>query len=235
MGKFEDLTGQVFGRLTVMQRGDTAKNGDIRWWCQCSCGNPDLILVRTYNLKSEHTQSCGCIRNEKSKQLGRNKKYNQYDLSGEYGIGYTNNGEEFYFDLEDYDKIKDYCWYIDGHGYVASGGGVLMHRIIFPTEKGYIPDHIHGKSTNNDNRKSNLRVATDSQNHMNMRLSARNTSGVTGVSEHKCGGWVAHIKAGKITKSKFFKNKSDAIKQRKEWEALYFKEYSYENSQKLSI
>lgn len=233
MGKFEDLTGQVFGRLTVIKIGDTAKNGDIRWWCQCNCGNQDLVLVRTYSLKSGHTQSCGCIRYEKSKQLGKNKKYNRYDLSGEYGIGYTDNGEEFYFDLEDYDLIKDYCWYIDGHGYVASGGGILMHRIILPTEKGYVPDHIHGKDTNNDNRKNNLRVATDSQNHMNMRLSARNTSGVTGVSEH-LGGWIAHIKAGEITKRKFFKNKSDAINQRKEWERLYFKDYSYENSQKIN-
>ena len=29
------------------------------------------------------------------------KQYNNYDLSGEYGIGYLFNGEEFYFDLED--------------------------------------------------------------------------------------------------------------------------------------
>ena len=234
MGKYEDLVGQKFGRLTVIKKGDVAKNGDIRWWCQCDCSNLAPVLVRTYSLKSGHTQSCGCIRNEKSKQLGRNKKYNRYDLSGEYGIGYTNDGEEFYFDLEDYDLIKNYCWYIDGHGYVASGSGILMHRIILPTEKGYVPDHIHGKDTNNDNRKSNLRIATDSQNHMNMRLSVRNTSGVTGVSEHP-GGWIATIKAGDVSKRKFFKSKSDAINQRKEWERLYFKDYSYENSQKLNI
>lgn len=39
----------------------------------------------------------------------KNKRYNRYDLTGEYGIGYTNQGVEFYFDLEDYDKIKEYC------------------------------------------------------------------------------------------------------------------------------
>lgn len=27
---------------------------------------------------------------------------NTYDLSGEYGIGYTSNGEQFYFDKEDF-------------------------------------------------------------------------------------------------------------------------------------
>ena len=37
------------------------------------------------------------------------KKYNRYDLSGEYGIGWTTNTNHvFYFDLEDYEKIKDY-------------------------------------------------------------------------------------------------------------------------------
>ena len=41
------------------------------------------------------------------------KKYNTYDLSGEYGIGYTTKGEKFLFDLEDYEKIKDYCWCVD--------------------------------------------------------------------------------------------------------------------------
>jgi hypothetical protein len=39
------------------------------------------------------------------------KKFNQYDLSGSYGIGYcSNTNNPFYFDLEDYDLIKDYCW-----------------------------------------------------------------------------------------------------------------------------
>lgn len=235
MGKFEDLTGRQFGRLTVICKGDTAKNGDIRWWCRCSCGNEELKLVRTYSLKSGHTQSCGCFRDEQAKKSGKWKKYNRYDLSGEYGIGFTSKGEEFYFDIEDYDKIKDYCWYIDNNGYVASSNGILMHRIILPTEDGYVPDHIHGKTTNNDNRKSNLRIATDSQNHMNMRISSRNTSGVTGVSRHPSGGWIAHIKSGNIIKRKYFNNKEDAINQRKEWEKLYFQEYSYENSQKLNF
>ena len=87
MGKFEDLTGRKFGRLTVISNGDTAKNGDIQWWCQCDCGNKELSIVRTYNLKSGHTRSCGCMRDEEAKRPGRNKKYNKYDLSGEYGIG----------------------------------------------------------------------------------------------------------------------------------------------------
>ena len=48
------------------------------------------------------------------------KKHNKYDLSGEYGIVYTSNGEEYWFDKEDYDKIKDYYWRKDPHGYLRS-------------------------------------------------------------------------------------------------------------------
>lgn len=47
-------------------------------------------------------------------------KYNKYNLTGEYGIGYTEKGEEFYFDSEDYDLIKDYYWAINNGGYLTS-------------------------------------------------------------------------------------------------------------------
>ena len=59
------------------------------------------------------------------------KKYNTYDLTGEYGIGYTSKDEEFYFDLEDYDKIKDYCWRITMQGYVRAYSPKTKIRIFY--------------------------------------------------------------------------------------------------------
>ena len=56
------------------------------------------------------------LKNEKF--IERSRKYNTYDLSGDYGIGYTEEGNEFSFDLEDYDKIKNYYWNIDNKGYI---------------------------------------------------------------------------------------------------------------------
>lgn len=57
-----------------------------------------------------------------------------YDLTGEYGIGWTSNtNKEFYFDIEDYDKIKDYCWYENDGGYVVTQRNrktIRMHRLI---------------------------------------------------------------------------------------------------------
>ena len=74
------------------------------------------------------------------------KKYNIYDLSGEYGIGYTFKNEKFYFDLEDYNKIKDDCWHIDANGYVINGKRKRFHRIIMGLNNSKILiDHINHK------------------------------------------------------------------------------------------
>lgn len=116
MGKFKDLTGMKFGRLTIIKRAEdyVSPSGEkkVQWLCECSCENKTRIIVIGSNLTKRNTESCGCLAKEKTiKRNKSRKRYNQYDLSGEYGIGYTSKGEKFYFDLEDYDKIKDYCWH----------------------------------------------------------------------------------------------------------------------------
>lgn len=238
IGRFVDLTGQKFERLTVVERADEyiSPRGQrhIRWLCKCDCGNS--IIVKGNSLKSGNTKSCGCLDSEIKAQRNRdNKKYNEYDLTGEYGIGYTAKGEEFYFDLEDYDKIKDYCWCLDKDGYVVSHlsgtrnnrKGIKMHRLLFPDSKKI--DHI--KHMNHDNRKSELRPVTASQNCMNRSLLSNNTSGITGVSYSKTEDrWIAHIAINNKQHQKRFVNFEDAVKQRKEWEEKYFGEYSYDNS-----
>src|SRR5574344_527323 len=108
-----DLTNQRFGRLLVLSKYDVVGKGETRWLCQCDCGNK--CVVSRGGLKGGKTQSCGCLQKERASEIKR--KYNTYDLSGEYGIGYTSKGEEFYFDLEDYDKIKDYCWCLNDQDY----------------------------------------------------------------------------------------------------------------------
>lgn len=123
----EDLTGRVFGRLTVLRQCEEdhiSPDGSrkAKWVCQCSCPEHKIISVLGYSLKSGNTTNCGCVRREKTSAFWKeyNKKENKYNLDGDYGIGWTNNtGSEFYFDLEDYELIKDYCWYerIQDDGY----------------------------------------------------------------------------------------------------------------------
>lgn len=58
---YKDLTGQIFGRLTVL--GDAGRRrGNVLWRCQCSCGN--IVVVVSYHLQNGHTQSCGCYYKE---------------------------------------------------------------------------------------------------------------------------------------------------------------------------
>ena len=111
------------------------------------------------------------------------KKYNTYDLTGEYGIGYTSKNEKFYFDLEDYDKIKDYCWYIGKNGYVYSRINkklISFHRLIMKFPKNMQIDHINRNK--NDNKKDNLRIVTNKINSLNKGLQSNNKSGFAGVS-----------------------------------------------------
>jgi hypothetical protein len=62
MGKRIDLTGMVFGRLTVLRVADTkAKDNKYLYECICSCGNPDIIIKRGWSLSGGHTKSCGCL------------------------------------------------------------------------------------------------------------------------------------------------------------------------------
>jgi hypothetical protein len=55
----KDLTGQVFGRLTVLDYSHSNKRGRAVWRCKCECGNEKMIA--SGNLMSG-SQSCGCYR-----------------------------------------------------------------------------------------------------------------------------------------------------------------------------
>lgn len=57
-----DLTGQTFGRLTVIERAFDKPSHWPRWRCRCECGN--LIIVLGSSLRSGNTESCGCLRRE---------------------------------------------------------------------------------------------------------------------------------------------------------------------------
>ena len=60
-----DLTGRVFGRLTAISE-DERSSGKTRWKCLCECGN--AVSVRTSDLTSGKTVSCGCYNDELRKQ-----------------------------------------------------------------------------------------------------------------------------------------------------------------------
>ena len=240
---FIDLTGKIFGKLKVLKLDEdkSKETGRTYWMCQCSCENKTIVSVRSDSL-GRRTFSCGCYQKEQAEKYCKDnyKQYNTYDLSGEYGIGWTNKNEEFWFDLEDYDLIKNYCWSIGINGYLQArednNSTILMHRIIFMEkypDGNFTVDHIGHNVL--DMRKSKLRVAEQRHNCRNKIKSSKNTSGVTGVcwdsSKKK---WLAQIGINhKNIHLGRFTNFEDAVKARKDAEKKYFGEWSYDNSMKL--
>ena len=71
MPKLIDLTGQKFGRLTVLKRNSENLNGKPAWVCQCECGN--IKIIRGADLRSGKTLSCGCLQKEKREDYINNR------------------------------------------------------------------------------------------------------------------------------------------------------------------
>ena len=236
MGSFQDLTGMTFNRLTVIERADDgmskAGNRKTRWKCRCECGN--ICIIDASHLKCGHTQSCGCFHQEQIKKERRStRKSNRYVVNNGYVTGYTNHGVPFFVDTDDYEKISQYCWSLNGNGYLGARGPrgehLLLHRIIMGTKPGELVDHINHDLM--DNRKCNLRIVFDAENRLNTKLRRNNTSGVTGVYANPDGTWFARItRGGKDHFLGRFSNYEDAVAARKSAEKTIFGEYSYDSS-----
>lgn len=59
MGKFIDLTGLKFGKLSIIDLIGKNKHGKYLYSCKCDCGKQKLILGES--LVSGNTKSCGCF------------------------------------------------------------------------------------------------------------------------------------------------------------------------------
>lgn len=65
-GKHQDLSGQRFTRLTVIEYVETRRRTPY-WKCKCDCGKE--TIVASDHLKSGHTKSCGCYSRDNTKML----------------------------------------------------------------------------------------------------------------------------------------------------------------------
>ena len=233
----EDLTGKVFGRLKVIRQGEDyiSPQGKCyaQWICDCSCGSTNILIMQN-DLKKGHTQSCGCLQRETASGIKKYNKWNENifeDEFGKYRIGYTTNtNKKFYVDVEDYNKVKDFCWsedFYDGFSnliahIVGTNRKISMHALL----GFYNYDHADRNQLNN--RRHNLRKANAKENARNRTRQKNNTSGFVGVSWHKrVQQWSAYIKYdNKLRHLGYFDNKIDAIKVRLKAEKECFGEFA---------
>lgn len=106
------------------------------------------------------------------------------------------NGEYFEVDRKDYKKVSMKKWTTNKSGYVIRYfrdketkrmGCISLSRFLMgvldKTWREIMVDHINGDKLNN--KRSNLRLASNTENQWNSKKSIRNTSGYKGVNWHK--------------------------------------------------
>lgn len=168
MGKFEDLTGNTYGRLTVISRADNDEYGHIMWKCLCECGETCTVLSNSLTrTDGKETRSCGCL--HKEKLVERSTKHGKA-------------GEKIYYIWQ---KIISRCTNPDDknyHNYGGRGITICEEWLDFQNfydyvstlehfgEKGYSLDRI---DNNGNYEPSNVRWAdskTQQRNKANNRL-----------------------------------------------------------------
>lgn len=163
MGKLIDITGQKFGRLTVIRQKGNTKRGNSLWLCRCNCSNEMEVIVRGVDLRKDRVRSCGCLQKEVTKQ--RSTKH-----------GHNSNGQVS-LTYHSWTGIIQRCTNINYIEYRYYGGrGITVCKRwrkfenfledMGETPKGHQVDRI-----NNDGNycKSNCRWVTPKQNSRNRR------------------------------------------------------------------
>jgi hypothetical protein len=105
---FIDITGQIFGRLTVVTLAGYNKDNKYVWTCKCSCGNQKDIVGNV--LRDGRVTSCGCYRIEQMSIAPGQAEINSLFL--DYQNGAKERGYEFSLTKKQFEKmIKENCFY----------------------------------------------------------------------------------------------------------------------------
>lgn len=147
---------------------------------------------------------------------------------------YDNNIKETgraIIDIDDYDKVKDYKWYMNKYGYAVSRYNKskksiwLQNLIMDNLDLKFIVDHKNRMPL--DCSKNNLRKSDKSNNSFNSNINKNNTSGVTGVmwlKNQEC--WCAYMEVKDVRNAKYSKSFDKCVKNRIIFESLFAKEFS---------
>lgn len=194
----EDLTGQVFGRLTVIEKAPNI-NGRTAWICQCSCGNTKIVISRY--LKSGNVHSCGCLKKEIQSEKAK-------DIAG-----FRFKRLKALYSTEKRDRNGSVIWMCHcdcGNTAEVSIAGLLSGNNF---SCGCAREQIKNQTDMKDGTSLNILKNRKSRND--------NTSGYRGVNKIKDGRYRVSIGfKGKRYYIGLYENYIDAVKKRLEAEKL---------------
>lgn len=214
MGKVKDLTGQKFGKLTVVAP-NKVENGYMTWKCKCDCGGE--IITSSNRLKTGRVKSCGCMR---TKSAQRAAKGRFIDLTGQQFHSLTvvkDSGQR--------DKHKAILWEckcVCGNVTLVRGSELKSERIISCCCQ---QSKIQSKE-GHKHKDAILSTMVEGTNLavLNDKPTKRNQSGVKGVfwNTHR-GKWEARLTfKGTFYRLGLYEFLEDAAKARKDAEEKLF-------------
>ena len=110
MARFIDLTGQKFGRLTVIERAGSTKHGATKWFCKCECGNKAIVIGD--ELRKGNTLSCGCYAKEIAKETAKKHIAGKNKTQGKTGT----------LIYKEWSEMKRRCYNTQDNSYQSYGG-----------------------------------------------------------------------------------------------------------------
>ena len=165
-----DITGKRFSRLLVLARGPN-KGEAAAWRVRCDCGATSLVVGS--NLRRGHTQSCGCLKAERSRAAN--------------GIHFESGMRTP--EYEAWRNMRSRCYDSTAKGYHNYGGrGIIVCErwrksyLSFLSDVGRRPSPSHSiDRINNDGNyePKNCRWATRRQQGLNQRRHLLGNSGAS--------------------------------------------------------
>lgn len=145
-------------------------------------------------------------------------------------------------DDDDFEYLNQWKWYarwanctksfyaVRMIGKTPNRKTIFMHRVVAKTPENMFCDHVHHDTL--DNRRSELRNVTRSENGMNKKVHKNSKTGIAGVHKRYNGTYAAMLRIkGVFILNKTFKNIDDAIEARQSAEEEHFREFSINHSQ----
>lgn len=167
--KLKDITGEKFGLLTVIGRGENSKDGHVRWNCVCDCGKIKITPVSAQDLKKGAVTSCGCIHKKSISKHGYSKErlyQTWYDMikrcENPNATNYPNYGGRGIKVCNEWHDYLIFRLWAMNNGY---NDNLTLDRIN--NNEGYCPDNCRfadaGMQANN--RRKNVYVTIDNNTH----------------------------------------------------------------------